>query len=217
MMLDLPIKIKEIVKNLSYNIDDIGRSSDQVIIFEDKYVLKISNDVKRLKKEYDVNAFLYNKIKSSKNVLFIIEDNTAYYLRTSLNGYSLIHDRYIKNPSLLIEALVKTVHILRSLDKYSECPFLSVESVGNCFTHGDLYISMLPSIHPTPSFPRCIHRSALYVWVEWQVAVRHRALSLVLCHNLKRCDAVGGGRQVQEGGTYVYIWLIHDDVWQKPI
>lgn len=115
-----------------------------MIIFEDKYVLKISNDVKRLKKEYDVNAFLYNKIKSSKNVLFIIEDNTAYYLRTSLNGYSLIHDRYIKNPSLLIEALVKTVHILRSLDKYSECPFLSVESVGNCFTHGDL---CLPNIY----------------------------------------------------------------------
>ena len=26
---------------------------------------------------------------------------------------------------------------------------------------------------------------------------------------------VGGGREVQEGGTYVCIWLIHVDVWQK--
>ena len=25
-----------------------------------------------------------------------------------------------------------------------------------------------------------------------------------------------GGREVQEGGTYVYLWLIHVDVWQKP-
>ena len=27
---------------------------------------------------------------------------------------------------------------------------------------------------------------------------------------------MGGKREVQEGGTYVYLWLIHADVWQKP-
>ena len=27
---------------------------------------------------------------------------------------------------------------------------------------------------------------------------------------------MGGGRQVQGEGTYVYLWLIHIDVWQKP-
>ena len=26
----------------------------------------------------------------------------------------------------------------------------------------------------------------------------------------------GGGRKVQEGGTHVYLRLIHVDVWQKP-
>ena len=25
-----------------------------------------------------------------------------------------------------------------------------------------------------------------------------------------------GGKEVQEEGTYVYLWLIHDDVWHKP-
>ena len=29
-------------------------------------------------------------------------------------------------------------------------------------------------------------------------------------------DGVGGGREVQEGGTHVYLWLIHVDGWQKP-
>ena len=24
------------------------------------------------------------------------------------------------------------------------------------------------------------------------------------------------GRRVQDGGTHVYLWLIHVDVWQKP-
>ena len=28
---------------------------------------------------------------------------------------------------------------------------------------------------------------------------------------------MGGGREVQGGGSSVYLWLIHVDVWQKPI
>ena len=27
----------------------------------------------------------------------------------------------------------------------------------------------------------------------------------------------GSGRQAQEGRTYIYLWLIHADVWQKPL
>ena len=28
---------------------------------------------------------------------------------------------------------------------------------------------------------------------------------------------MGGGRDIQEGGyIYIYLWLIHVDVWQKP-
>ena len=26
----------------------------------------------------------------------------------------------------------------------------------------------------------------------------------------------GGGRGVQDGGTHVHPWLIHDNIWQKP-
>ena len=36
-----------------------------------------------------------------------------------------------------------------------------------------------------------------------------------LCDNLEGWNGVGGGMEVQEG-TYVYLWLIHVDVWQKP-
>ena len=41
-------------------------------------------------------------------------------------------------------------------------------------------------------------------------------LKLGLCDNLEEWGGVGGGREVQEEGTYVYLWLIHVDVWQKP-
>ena len=58
MNLYLPDEIKKIVEGTPFNIDNIGRSSDQVIIFEDKYVLKISSDHDRLKKEYEINKYL---------------------------------------------------------------------------------------------------------------------------------------------------------------
>ena len=38
---------------------------------------------------------------------------------------------------------------------------------------------------------------------------------MVFNDNLKGWDGVGGGRFKREG-TYVYLWLIHDDVRQKP-
>ena len=31
----------------------------------------------------------------------------------------------------------------------------------------------------------------------------------MLCDNLEEWDGVGGGREVQEQRTYVYLWLIH--------
>ena len=35
----------------------------------------------------------------------------------------------------------------------------------------------------------------------------------MLCDNLEGYDGVLGGREVQEGGTYVYLWLIHVGIW----
>ena len=34
--------------------------------------------------------------------------------------------------------------------------------------------------------------------------------------NPEGLGGVGGGRGVQDGGTHVYLWPIHVDVWQKP-
>ena len=47
-------------------------------------------------------------------------------------------------------------------------------------------------------------------------AVGHRELKPVLCDNLEGWGGVGGGRGFRREGTYVYLWLIHVDVWQKP-
>ena len=40
--------------------------------------------------------------------------------------------------------------------------------------------------------------------------------NLVLCDNLEGWDGVGGGGRFEREGTYVYLWLIHVGVWQRP-
>ena len=37
---------------------------------------------------------------------------------------------------------------------------------------------------------------------------------LVFCDNLEGYDGMGGRLKME--GTYVYLWPIHIDVWQKP-
>ena len=34
--------------------------------------------------------------------------------------------------------------------------------------------------------------------------------------SLEGWDGMGIGREAQEGGTYMYLWLIHADLWWKP-
>ena len=50
---------------------------------------------------------------------------------------------------------------------------------------------------------------------QWESEVWHRDPNLVLCNNLEGWDGVGGGREVTEGGEYVYLWLFNVDVWKK--
>ena len=48
---------------------------------------------------------------------------------------------------------------------------------------------------------------------QWEFALWCRGLNPALYDNLEGWDGVGGGRRE---GTYVYLWLIHVDIWQKP-
>ena len=47
---------------------------------------------------------------------------------------------------------------------------------------------------------------------QWEIAVCLRKLKQGLCINLEGRAGEGGGRKVQKGGMYVYLWLIHVEV-----
>ena len=50
---------------------------------------------------------------------------------------------------------------------------------------------------------------------QWEFAVWLKELKLGLCGYLEGWDGEGDRREFQEGGTYVYLRLIHVDVWKK--
>ena len=50
---------------------------------------------------------------------------------------------------------------------------------------------------------------------QWEFAVWRRELKQGLCINLEGWDGEGVGGRFKREGTYVYLWLIHVDVWQK--
>ena len=47
---------------------------------------------------------------------------------------------------------------------------------------------------------------------QWEFAVWLRKLKQGLYINLEGWGGVGDGREVQKGGIYVYLWLIHVEV-----
>ena len=113
----LPSKIEKIVKNIPYTVDTVGRSDDHVYIFEKSYVLKVSKDGEMLARERERFDFLSdNGIPGPRSICFVNEGDNYFYLRTYLDGESLIAPRFINNPELLVEALASTVAVLRSLD-----------------------------------------------------------------------------------------------------
>ena len=139
-----PKKIEEIVEGMQYTVDNIGRSEDEVYIFEDKYILKISKNKNRLIDEKERIDFLCKcNIPCSNSICYLEENDKCYYLRTYIKGDSLIHTKFMENPELLINILVNVIGILRKLDNY-DCPFKSKDNVGNDFVHGDF---CLPNIY----------------------------------------------------------------------
>ena len=81
-------------------------------------------------------------------------------------------------------------------------------------------------IHIVKMLPKVFYRASCLPEMHFpnpSVAMRIcRELKPVLCDNLEGWDGIGVGMGWKVGGrfkrkgTYVYLWLVHVDVWQKP-
>ena len=127
-------KVKKITK--------AHRSGDLVYQIGDQFILKISNNIDRLRREKDANDFLKGKVPASETVCYIEEENRAYYLKTQVKGNPLVQKNYLSDPHKLVKLLAEAMRMFHSID-ISDCDIYNAESVGDCFIHGDF---CLPNI-----------------------------------------------------------------------
>lgn len=140
--MNIPNKIKEILKDYPLKKDTLGRSEDLIYFAVNKYVLKISKNKEKLRHEMEMNNYLNGKLPVSKTIVYEEDNEYGYYLKTYIEGEPLISKKYLKNPYNLILLLKDALDKIHSVDIVN-CPFANSYSKGDCFIHGDF---CLPNI-----------------------------------------------------------------------
>lgn len=137
-----PNEIAIVIKDLeAKEIVDFHRSGDLVYSFENKYILKVSDDIARLKSEYEKDLWISKYVSSPKPIKFVCFENKAYYLREYLEGEVLCSNKYLENPILLIDLLSEGIKILHNT-KVDDKKFV-IDNEYNTLIHGDF---CLPNI-----------------------------------------------------------------------
>ena len=73
-----------------------------------------------------------------------------------------------------------------------------------------------PCLQRVPIWCKCNIITICKIDSQWEFAIGLREFKLGLCNKLEGRDGERDGREVQEGGAYVFLWMIHVDIWQKP-
>lgn len=139
----LPLEISKYLGEQQFaEITENHRSGDSVYRVGNDYILKISENMERLRRERDVNDYLVGTVPVSQSVLYTEEEGKAYYLKTMLQGETLAENTYLREPRKLVALLAEAMHMIHSVD-ISDCSIKCPDSEGNCFVHGDF---CLPNI-----------------------------------------------------------------------
>ena len=116
----VPSKIKSLINNKSYIIDDIGMSGNQVLIFDDM-VLKIENESESVRKQVEIMKWLESKIPVPKVIEFEEENAQSYLLMSRVVGEMSCDEYYLERPEVLVRALADGLKMLWNID-VSGCP-----------------------------------------------------------------------------------------------
>lgn len=120
-LLDLPRKIKELIGEESYTIDDVGMSDSTVVLFHDK-VLKIQTINEESDREYRLMEWLQDKLPVPTILKFERDAKKNYLLMTKILGEMSCADSYMKHPEQLTDILAEGLQLLWNVD-ISNCPF----------------------------------------------------------------------------------------------
>lgn len=118
--MNIPDKIKEIIKDKPYSIDKIGKSTSQVICFDDM-VLKIEEQQEESDNEHKMMAWLDNKLPIPKVLYSEKQDGVNYLLMSKVKGEMACLPDLLTNPNQLVKLLADGLRMLWKVD-ISNCP-----------------------------------------------------------------------------------------------
>lgn len=133
----LPNIIKEKIEGLkSEKLYDFHCSGDEVIMIDNKYILKVSDNIYRLQQELEKDTWVSKYVSSPKPIIFVVENNKAYYLRECIDGEILCLPKFLINPIQVVEWLVEGINILHSAKIEDDHEYVIDEGY-NTLIHGD--------------------------------------------------------------------------------
>ena len=116
----LPEKIRKITDGKPYTVDEIGKSGNQVLIFEDM-VLKMEKRSDYVEKQVRIMKWLAGKLPVPKVLAFEIQEDRSFLLMSRVKGDVACAEYYLENPQVLLRALAEALKMLWALD-ISDCP-----------------------------------------------------------------------------------------------
>lgn len=120
---ELPNAIQKRIAGLEYNVDCIGESDSDIILFEDM-VLKIEKTGNQSNREYDILNWLNGKLSVPKVIEFAQHNGYNYLLMSRLKGSMLCSADNMKNLDTAAEYLAEGLKLLWSID-IADCPYNS--------------------------------------------------------------------------------------------
>ena len=116
----LPEKIRELIADEKYEIDNIGMSESSVLKFKNK-ILKVQEYNEEARNEYRMLQYLSGKLPVPLVYAHEISSGKSYLLMSKCEGEMACFHEYMENPAILCKLLAEGLKKLWSID-ISDCP-----------------------------------------------------------------------------------------------
>lgn len=121
MKINVPLKIRNIIKNKTFIVDEAGMSDSQVICF-DNMVLKIEKSREESDNEHRMMKWLEDKLPVPRVIVSERQENVNYLLMSRIPGNMSCDKQYMENTDLLCKLLADGLRMLWKVD-IKDCPY----------------------------------------------------------------------------------------------
>lgn len=119
-IINLPEELKEMIVGQDYEVDSIGMSGSEILMFEDK-VLKVQPETEETKSECMMLKWLEGKLPVPKILYQVSREGKNYLLMSRVQGMMTCDEELMSKPEVLVSILAEALKTLWSVD-ISDCP-----------------------------------------------------------------------------------------------